>query len=707
MNTTTFQELAALLPRGDAFTPKKYPSGLSSVASPNPRFVEPNLEVIRGIDSNQTSTILVSAPGAVGKSTLAAALANQKGALLWDLSTIQVGSNTFAGAIMEAYDFEATGVLKRLRTGEFLFVLDAFDEAQVRAGSQNFDAFIGDLADEFKNPRTRPTVVLLARSDTADWIHLVLDEKGVPLAHFQIANFDKDQAESFINKSLKARDRRDGKPRHQQQAGPYVKARDALFDLIYGLFDVPAGDAWSDHRVRTFLGYAPVLEALADYMDLGNYMALLTELQAGAGAVSDPWQFLAGIIEKLLEREHGKVQSAVRGNMESTARNLNWSEWGTLYSPEEQCTRILGHSWSVTARPKMKLPPPLANQYEELLRTILPQHPFLRGRSFANVVFREYLYAWAVISGSEEIQAGLRKVMRDRGTPFLPSQLFSRFFVSLQGDGEGLIDGQDFGVFYESLLSRTEDAKLSLVQMEHAAHASINLDGDSGPEKGIEVELMDTGSGVHLWRRIKNAYVDVDARVELGFSGQRFLLGPAVDMECREFAVLCEEVDVDARDRVTVRAASYSAAPQPIKLQVRNEEKGGLFVDWPGAGHPWAPYQADIPQASLGLADTSRGDALRKFIMMFRRQRTRREQTLRNSRWSPGQHRDRDELLDLALAKGVVQKIVARNSIEFNSDYDSLQTIVIGEPRLSEAARQFVSEYLGAEQSERILGARP
>ena len=138
-------DLMKLLPRGDEFKSRRLPTGLR-YATPNPLFVEPQLTVHRPIEIGTTAAIIIAAAGAVGKSTVAAELASQKGAAIWDLSQMNVGTKTFAGTVLEGWGTEAHGVLKRVADGRWLFVLDALDEAEVRAGRQNFEAFLSDLA---------------------------------------------------------------------------------------------------------------------------------------------------------------------------------------------------------------------------------------------------------------------------------------------------------------------------------------------------------------------------------------------------------------------------------------------------------------------------------------------------------------------------------------------------------------------------------
>jgi hypothetical protein len=703
MKTINFSEFVSILPRGDDLrgdATKKLPKGVSWVEASNPCFVEPDLQVQQPIEPGRTSVVLLSAPGAVGKSTLASELASRAQAFLWDLSKFQVGSRTFSGTILDLYGFVSTGVQKRLQEGRFLFILDALDEAQVRSGSQNFDAFISDLAEALREPRARPCVVLLARSDTADWIHLLFENTGVPLARYQIEYFDKSRAVSFIEKRLDDRRRAEGSQLlHRQQVKPFSEALSVLFDLIYNLFGVLEQKAWEDSRVRNFLGYAPVLEALTDYVDVTNYMTLIRELRDDAGAARDPWQFLTDIIKRLSHREQAKVREAIRVQLGSTAKAAGWSDWARLYAPAEQCSRVLGRALRMPIAPQgSSLPLPLARQYEEALETILPQHPFLAGRQFANVVFKEFIYAWGITHGTGPLSDGLRIAMRDREDPFLPSQLFSRFIVNIGDEGAMVLDGQDFGILYESFLSRAQEVGLTLVQEGDEIQASIVLDR----EEEVELGILDTGLGVHFWRRLGNADVGVRSRVQLGLPGQRFLLGPATDVDCGQFIIGCEGLDIDVSGNVRIRADSYIADSPQLSIRVRNESQGRLAVSWPGIGHPWVLYRVPEHRGPLALSATVRGDTLRKFVMMFRRQRTRQERTLLKARWSQDQLNDRTELLDLAIRRGVLRRIPGRDQLELSSDYDSLRTLVEDRPSLAPNARQFVVEYLGSELAGRL-----
>ena len=98
---------------------------------------------------------------------------------------------------------------------------------------------------------------------------------------------------------------------------------------------------------------------------------------------SDPWLFLDGILRQILDRESEKLRNQVRPALEAKADQIGWTAWSKLYTQEEQCARVLNYTLKSTNGLESPLPRSLADQYEESLRTFLPEHPFLAGREFA------------------------------------------------------------------------------------------------------------------------------------------------------------------------------------------------------------------------------------------------------------------------------------------------------------------------------------
>src|SRR5262249_36551702 len=131
-----------------------------------PRFVAPTLKESTAPRQGATSVVLISAPGAVGKTTLAREIAFRIGSPLWHLGQVNVGHEFMTGAIARAFgDAEYSRVKGELRGGKRALVLDGLDEARLRAGQQNFEAFLEGLASDFGQPGTQPSLVLLGRAD--------------------------------------------------------------------------------------------------------------------------------------------------------------------------------------------------------------------------------------------------------------------------------------------------------------------------------------------------------------------------------------------------------------------------------------------------------------------------------------------------------------------------------------------------------------
>ena len=132
--------------------------------------------------------------------------------------------------------------------------------------------------------------------------------------------------------------------------------------------------------MSSFLGYAPVLEAVAEYLAsyASNFPALISELR---NMESDPyhsgnsqWHMLHAIVLRLLRREQEKVVAQLRKVVPESAQ-INWAE---LYGPEEQCSRVLGRaSRNLELQEAVaNIPLELVSRYRDVLKNAIPNHPF-------------------------------------------------------------------------------------------------------------------------------------------------------------------------------------------------------------------------------------------------------------------------------------------------------------------------------------------
>jgi hypothetical protein len=123
--------------------------------------------------------------------------------MVWDLARFQVGTDTFSGTILSCFGDNAPAVLGGLDRGEFLLILDALDEAHVRAGVQNFEAFLEDITRRLKTPRAQPALVLFARSETSDLIATALEIDDVPFTRLTVDFFDREACGRFLGEAAR------------------------------------------------------------------------------------------------------------------------------------------------------------------------------------------------------------------------------------------------------------------------------------------------------------------------------------------------------------------------------------------------------------------------------------------------------------------------------------------------------------------------
>ena len=132
----------------------------------------------------QSSIILVSAPGAVGKSTLARQIAFATRSLYVDLATADpVGANTLSGGLAKS------GLYEAWQSGSLAMLIDGLDEARLRVTQEAFEAFLSDVV-EISAGRAVPTVLLGRTGAVQDaWLFLT-DQCGDGIAVLEIGYYE-------------------------------------------------------------------------------------------------------------------------------------------------------------------------------------------------------------------------------------------------------------------------------------------------------------------------------------------------------------------------------------------------------------------------------------------------------------------------------------------------------------------------------------
>ena len=377
----TFRELADSLPRVDAATPiADLPTGISKPTARDDAFIEPTLTFVEG-QPHTASAILVAAPAAVGKSTFAEAIAADRGSLLWDIGEFAVGSGTFLGKLTESHGIAALAlVTQELSAGRYGLVLDALDEGYSLARSDNFEAFVSDLAKQIAQLEpSGPVIVACGRTDTVDLTNLLLTDAGLETCVMSLDFFEPDAAREFVDMQLDKEDQAGTKhTAHRRFRQAFEQARDALFDRVAAAVGGDADEGGMD--ALSFIGYAPVLIALAGYLRVDNYQAFAQDLAKEKPERLEGreglWAFLRGIVDDLLERERPKLVDRLPANVRDAIPD---NQLERLYSRDEQCRRLLARA-AGTPPPAVDLPGEVLPEYEKSVTKTPRRAPICRRR---------------------------------------------------------------------------------------------------------------------------------------------------------------------------------------------------------------------------------------------------------------------------------------------------------------------------------------
>ena len=239
--------------------------GWSFVAQGLPTFKEAplglSLELNAEADPFKSPILLISAPGAVGKSTLARQIAFETGAVYVDLAEAEpVGSNTLVGGLVKS------GLYDGWQADTVGILIDGLDEARLRVTQEAFEAFLRDV-DQLSGGRSVPTV-LFGRTGAIQDAWLVLSGTAV----LEIGYYGPEAAADFAVALLRAD--------CPNSAHPAIE-REAIELLLSRLREHTEIDG------DRFAGYAPVLQTVAQrVIREGNASALVAEIEAGAQPVT-------------------------------------------------------------------------------------------------------------------------------------------------------------------------------------------------------------------------------------------------------------------------------------------------------------------------------------------------------------------------------------------------------------------------------------
>jgi len=559
--------------------------------------------------------VIVSAAGAMGKSALARYIAYEKGAHVWDVSRLTLGTNTFRGTLAESFSINALPALfDDLRNGRILFVLDALDEAEIASGWQRVEIFLSEIYG-FVKDAVQTCIVLIARNDTAQYIKWYLDDLTQNNTRcylsYRIDYFVENQAEDFIKHFISASGRRVPLSLKQAIQTIFEKFYRTLSEERHDERDF--GKYWQDHKVRSFLGYAPVLQAIANFLsEYGNYMEVIAHFSARNGA-----QLVCEILESLLEREQGKLVERLRNRLKNNpdAYRIREEDWRQIYTPVEQLKRLFlhtrGQDASVPALHPSAIPDGCIGEYVDTLRSFLPQHPFLLDNRFAGPAFEEYTFA-RLLDETDFCESVREELDRTpNGKPYILSPLFAELYLFMK---DQRVPADVAGYLYESIASRAVKGQFSAdIVPDEDGHKFIIT--DHAGDETMYCTLV-SGTAIFFARQLANIRIETKGEVILGCEN---------NFELSDCSVIAGRITIRA-NALVVRsytdeqfvALESPDIVYPSALSINCNIKDRFLVFSQPLGYPWSEYRrgaARSPQNGLERIAA----ALRSILSCFRK----------------------------------------------------------------------------------------
>ena len=561
---------------------------------------------------------LVSAPGAVGKTTLAREISARTGAIYVDLASTDPVAGYFITGGLDRY-----GMLNAWKTGAVGLVIDALDEAQSGVPKAAFDAFMADVwaraLDVNQDGRPVPPPILFGRSNAIEDAALELADTLPPedlskIGLVEIGYYDHDAAIRFASAAERAMIA-DVRQVNEHDKAAIELILDHLRNAIDGSQNVKKGSNKLTEGEQ-FCGYAPVLMAVARRVaEDSNPYGLIQDLNKPRAAGID----ITEIAAEILRREQRKITW--------TAPTLQRMQ-DDLYTPEQQLSHLSAGLYRTMppGRPS-PISPGDFEAYDNALDRAVPAHPFLAGRpdKASSAVFEANVCVHALLKRSEEAR-GQQIALGELANPFL-----REFYIECFGDE---MYPEHVGIVYSSIRSRLsldEQANLMISEANDGLDIEITVKRREQEELQVYRGRISPPTGESQAILLGPYVVDVDIDiptssipVQMGVSGKHLKVVSPTSIACNELIVTGNDMRVSRQPGVSAPGTYLDAGT------CRSELHGEVYVyppavfevDWPSGNiFPWSDYYGRGSRGGGGVLTEHQWSVYhrtRKFVTAFR-----------------------------------------------------------------------------------------
>ena len=358
-------------------------------------YVEPDFSLVTELSNctnlNEAQIILIVAVGATGKTELTKRLSYDLGFPVVDLGhTKVVASNSLTGLIFKHLrPLDGGYWLQDIESGNTGVIIDALDEGYQKTNTQGFFDFLDDVA---ANVSTNScSFIMLGRTNAIELTSLYLDDKDVKVAVLQIEPFSSTKAKEFIDKQVSL-------SLKNQYKEIYIETRDYVLDSLGDFFKT--NSSYNENQRYRFIGYAPVLLAISEFLKpekVGNYKAVYEDLKNNK---NKSISLILDVVDRILIRDkiNKIVPNLIEDIVKSRDAEFKQKAIAEAYTPEEQCARILYILLGEQFPYRPIEDDDFDVKYRKGLETWMVEHPFLKDRNPANVVFECYILAKLVVN---------------------------------------------------------------------------------------------------------------------------------------------------------------------------------------------------------------------------------------------------------------------------------------------------------------------
>lgn len=578
-----------------------------------PFYVAPQFSMIKTtakLSSRNPQLVLFSAPGATGKTALAEHLAHTYNALYWNLAKLKLGTNSFIGSVVKAVGAQRySSFISDLSNADLMLIIDALDEAEVISGRKMLCSFVSEICTSVEISQ-RPSVFLLARTETAQVLASYCAENGIPISHYEIGFFTEEAAKEFVEKKISS-------------STPADK------DCVNQYYNAVKRSITVEESV-SFLGYAPVLEAISKHIKTSpNRAKLISELSSQTDCVS----LIMKIMKDLLDREQNeKVVPAIASSL--GAAHPEFTDWSSLYAPEEQLVRIVYYlifndtnyeNYTIPG-----LPPQIIDEYQAMLDTFLPQHPFIRStsdeeteRDFTGPAFRDYTLAELILKPSHA-ELAYTYFEESQSKSYFPSQIFYDCYTCIS---EGIVNTDHISFVYDSFRAKAAAADRPYMhcsilpqsaENDSEAYVSFNMIPGNKDGKNEEVYYdVFVNKRELTFSQAMNISIEAnDCVVTIGRAGVDGLISNS-SIECKELHFATSNVAIESYSPDGCLLAAHESITGTPSIEVVHADS--LKVSAPNISEYYrlVPFKYSFEDAS-SIDVTKFSHALRSILMEFR-----------------------------------------------------------------------------------------